>query len=332
MLAHGGQLRNAAQKYNIPLKNWIDLSTGINPNAYPIPEIPISCWQRLPENDDGLLNAAQEYYQAEKLLAVAGSQAAIQALPLLYPRSRVGVLYPAYAEHEHCWQQAGHQIIRLTPKSVEKHLSSLQVLIIINPNNPTAALFPKEQLLDWQQGLQAQNGVLIVDEAFMDTCPEHSLASLSPRKGLIVLRSIGKFFGLAGIRCGFVIAEESLLQALEQKLGVWSLNHPGRYVAATALKDKDWQQHTLKQLNNQSLRLQSLLNSEGLHVSGSHALFQWVKTPDAKLWHQKLAKQGILTRLFTEPSSLRFGLPRDEEQWQKLISVLNEVKTCQRQV
>ncbi len=322
MLEHGGQLRHAAKSYHISLEKWVDLSTGINPNGFPIPDIPSKCWQRLPEDNDGLLTAAQDYYQAESLLAVAGSQAAIQNLPLLYSHSKVGVLHPAYAEHGACWQQAGHQIIKLTPETVDAYLTQLQVLIIVNPNNPTGHLFSQQQLLDWHKVLQTNNGLLIIDEAFMDTTITNSLSHLSPQRGLIILRSIGKFFGLAGIRCGFVIAEAKLLNSLEKKLGVWSLSHPSRYVATHALMDTHWQQNTLKNLPKQAQRLQKLLYSNNLLVSGSHALFHWVKTPTAKTVHQQLAQQGIWTRLFTKPTSLRFGLPKDESEWQRLSQAL----------
>ncbi len=322
MLNHGGQLRQAAHHYNIPLENWTDLSTGINPNGYPVPEIPASCWQRLPENDDGLLMAARNYYQCETLLAVAGSQAAIQALPSLFPRGKVGVLHPSYAEHEYCWHKAGHQIVRLTEDSIERHLAELQVLIAINPNNPTAVLHSPEKLLEWHRGLQLHGGTLIVDEAFMDCTPEHSLLAHSPMAGLMVLRSIGKFFGLAGIRCGFVSGEESLLARLEEILGAWPLSHPGRYVASRALSDEDWQRQMRKALKRQSQRLQTLLDSSGLAVTGDNALFQWVKAPEAASLYQQFAKKGVLTRLFAEPCSLRFGLPKNEEQWRRLEEIL----------
>ena len=81
MLEHGGRLRRAAQRYGIPLDDWLDLSTGINPHAYPVPAVPASAWHRLPEDDDGLETAAAAYYGSAALLPVAGSQPAIQSLP-----------------------------------------------------------------------------------------------------------------------------------------------------------------------------------------------------------------------------------------------------------
>ena len=325
MLEHGGRLLAAAQQYGIPVADWIDLSTGINPNGWPVPAIPTHCWQRLPEQEDGLLAAARQYYQAENLLAVAGSQAAIQTLPLLRSCSKVGVLTPAYAEHAASWQKAGHQLVTLTPDTIAETIPELDVLILINPNNPSGVSFSKEQLLDWHVQLQSRAGWLIVDEAFIDVNPVQSLTSLPVRDGLIILRSVGKFFGLAGIRCGFVIADQQLLNALDEKLGVWPISHPGRYVATQALLDEHWQQQTRRELPLQSERLRQLLTSHQLKPNGSNALFQWCKTPSAASIHQHLAEFGILTRLFSQPESLRFGLPKHEAQWQGLEQTLKKI-------
>ncbi|MCK5871410.1 MAG: threonine-phosphate decarboxylase [Methylococcales bacterium] len=322
---HGGQLRHAAEQYQIPLKNWVDLSTGINPNGYPIPDIPADCWQRLPEDNDGLLAAAYQYYQADSLLAIAGSQAAIQTLPYCFPRSNVGVLTPSYYEHKACWQRAGHQIIPLSPEIIDQTLSQLNILIIVNPNNPTAQLFSKQQLLDWHKTLHAKNGVLMVDEAFIETSPENSLSPCAPRKGLIILRSIGKFFGLAGVRCGFILAEPRFLQQLELRLGIWSISHPSRYIVTQALNDFVWQQQTLLSLPQQSHALQQLLEKQNVKVTGNHALFQWIKTDRAKKIHHQLAQHGIFTRLFDQPQSLRFGLPKNKAQSLQLAFALSKI-------
>lgn len=322
MLEHGGRLRQAASQYGIPLSDWIDLSTGINPNGWPVPAIPAECWQRLPEDDDELLPAARSYYQNDCLLAVAGSQAAIQTLPLLRPDSRVGVLHPAYAEHASGWRKAGHQLVVVDADSIDAQLDDLDVLIIINPNNPTGKLWDRQQLLGWHERLAARSGWLVIDEAFMDGSTEHSLSSMPVRPGLIVLRSIGKFFGLAGIRCGFVIAEPQLLERLAERLGPWPISYPGRYVAAKALADKQWQQATAEAFAGQGSRLAQLLIESGWPPAGGTYLFQWVRSEKAKDLHDMLARQGILTRLFDDPASLRFGLPKDEAAWQRLAQAL----------
>ena len=322
MLEHGGHLISAAEHYNIPLEQWVDLSTGINPNGWPIPKIPLQYWQRLPEANDGLVLAAKTYYQCHSILPIAGSQAAIQALPLLRKKSIIGILPLAYEEHGYSWEKAGHTVIKLTNEQIDSQLDTLDVLIIINPNNPTAQQFDKETLLSWQQQLAKRGGWLIIDEAFIDTTPSKTLSNHPPTNGLIILRSIGKFFGLAGIRCGFILGTPQLLSQLNEILGPWAVSNPSRYIATRALLDTQWQQKTRQSLKQQSTRLAKILIKNGLTPNGKTDLFLWVKMPEAENIHQNLAKQGVLTRLFKQPPSLRFGLPKDEDEWLKLRSIV----------
>ena len=228
-LEHGGRVRAAAQRYGIPLNLWLDLSTGINPDGWPVPVIPAEIWQQLPQDDDGLLEAARGFYGTSQLLAVAGSQAAIQALPGLRAPCRVALLAVSYAEHAYAWQQHGHQVCRMTEAEILQ--TDAQVVVIVNPNNPTAHRFSVAELLELHERLAKSGGWLVVDEAFMDATPEHSLAQFCPRQGLIVLRSPGKFFGLAGARVGFVLAENTVLDELAERLGPWPIAAPSRYVA-----------------------------------------------------------------------------------------------------
>ena len=325
MLEHGGKLRQAAARYGLPFDDWVDLSTGINPNGWPVPLVPPSCWARLPEDDDGLEQAARSYYGAEHVLPMAGSQAAIQALPHLRPHSRVAVLDPGYAEHAYAWRNAGHEVAGVAAERLDEVVQGSDVLLLIHPNNPTGARFSVEQLLDWHARLAARGGWLVVDEAFMDVTPEHSLCAYSARPGLIVLRSLGKFFGLAGARVGFVCAQTSLLAQLHGVLGPWSVSGPARWVATSALTDRTWQDAARQRLGADGTRLQALLARHGLNPDGGSALFQWVRTPDAQDLHEALARQGILTRLFIESSSLRFGLPGDEIAWARLDAGLSGV-------
>jgi len=323
---HGGQLNAAARKYNIAVEKWIDLSTGINPDGWPIPELPASVYQRLPEENDELISAARICYNADNVMAIAGSQAAIQMLPLLRPHSRVGVVYPGYQEHAHCWRSAGHQVHLLVSEDIEANLDAIDVLVVINPNNPTGKTYSKEQLENWHFRLSKRGGWLVVDEAFMDCKPENSLIPLSKKKGLIILRSIGKFFGLAGLRVGFIFSEQSLLDCLAQRIGPWSISNPSRYISTLALLDSSWQVKTRVELKSKSGRLVKLMSESGLTPNGGTHLFQWVRHQHASQLHDQLASRGVLVRLFTQPSSLRLGLPEDEVAWRHLKDSLQKAK------
>lgn len=329
-LQHGGRILAASKKYAIPEKEWLDLSTGLNPNGWPVPVVPASVWQALPEDDDGLQTAACQYYGCEYCLPVSGSQAAIQILPTLRSLSKVGIISPTYAEHEYNWKQAGHDVVQLRVNEVDKYIDKLDVLVVINPNNPTGNVLPLDMLLSWHQQLSTRGGWLIVDEAFMDATPEKSLLPSGIKPGLIVLRSMGKFFGLAGMRCGFVISDKELMQRIANKLGPWSVTGPTRYIAKRALQDKPWLLKSCKDLKESSNRLYQALSEHGLKPEGGTDFFQWLSHPDAKDIYEACAKKGILVRYFEAGNNnsnpgLRFGLPANEEQWQRLNKVLNTV-------
>jgi cobalamin biosynthesis protein CobC len=325
MLEHGGRLQRAAREYGIPLEQWLDLSTGISPFGWQVPQVPPSAWQRLPEDDDGLIDAARTYYEAPHLLPVAGSQAAIQALPLLREPSRVGIIAPGYAEHAHAWQRAGHQVECLPADALLRHVEQWDVLVLIHPNNPGAERFDVQTLLRLHAELAARGGWLVVDEAFMDVTPQESLCAYTDREGLIVLRSVGKFFGLAGARAGFVCAVPRLLETLQEKLGPWTLTGPTRYVLRQALADRVWHVSARMRLNTASKRLAALLSKHGLGPTAGCGLFQWCCFDQAAALHRALARHGILTRLFDTPPSLRFGLVPDDASLERLDHALAEV-------
>lgn len=324
MLEHGGRLRAAARRYGIPEDEWLDLSTGINPDGWPVPSLPADIWQRLPQDDDELNAAAGAYFGTTKLLAVSGSQAAIQALPSLRASAKVALLAPSYAEHAHAWQRHGHQVLGVPAEEMLQ--ADADVVVVVNPNNPTGKLFGRDELLDLHAQLAARSGWLVVDEAFIDATPEHSLASVCPLPGLIVLRSVGKFFGLAGARVGFVLAEDDVLRPLAELLGPWPIAAPSRHVATLALRDATWQRATRESLRQAAQRLAELLHAHGLSPTGGSSLFQWVRCADAANVHEQLARQGVLTRLFEQPASLRFGLPCDEAQWARLADALRRIE------
>lgn len=325
MLEHGGRLLRAAREHGIAPERWLDLSTGISPFGWPMPPIPATAWQRLPEDDDGLVEVACAYYGATALLPVAGSQAAIQALPTLRPPSRVGIIAPGYAEHAQAWQRAGHEVEWLPASALLAAPPRHDVIVLIHPNNPGGECFYTASLLRLHAALAARGGWLVVDEAFMDATPTHSLCGDAATEGLIVLRSVGKFFGLAGARVGFVCAAPALLDALHTRLGPWTVSGPARHVLKLALADRRWHHEARGRLHAASAQLQALLSRHGLPPTAGTAFFQWCRDDRAATLHHALAARGILTRLFDTPASLRFGLPTDEAAFGRLNDALGEV-------
>lgn len=326
MPSHGGKLRHAAKHFGIPLTDWLDLSTGINPHGWAVPEIPAHCWQRLPEDDDELLPAARDYYGCQSLLAVAGSQAAIQCLPKLRRQSHVLIPAVTYSEHAYNWQAAGHHVTQQPLGKFDKIIHEYDVVVVVNPNNPTGELISTDTLLRWHASIVKQGGWLIVDEAFIDTSETHSLLTTTAKGGLIILRSLGKFFGLAGLRCGFVSAATDILTPLSNMLGPWSLSHPTRWIATQALRDLPWQGEMKKQLNMESTRLKGLIDTIGGTPLGGTSLFQTQSHPDAVSLFEQFAQQAILTRLLDNQTGIRFGLPGNQSEWDRLEKAIKNIK------
>lgn len=322
MLEHGGRLRKAALDYGIAEADWLDLSSGLAPWPFAVPQIPLRAWARLPEADDGLEQAACDYYGASQVLPVAGSQMAIQLLPRLRRAGKVGVLSPCYAEHAEAWRRSGYIVREVLEQEVEFFLDSLDVLVVVNPNNPTGLSLTPARLLDWHARLAQRGGWLVVDEAFMDNTPQLSLASHTHQVGLIVLRSFGKFFGLAGVRLGFVLAERKLLRLLAEQVGPWAVSGPTRVLGQACLQDTE--AHTRQRIRSDeaSERLALLLERYGFNPHGGCALFQWLITEHAPALHEFMARRGILLRIFTHNSSLRFGLPANAAEEARLEQAL----------
>ncbi|AJZ60382.1 threonine-phosphate decarboxylase [Paraburkholderia fungorum] len=324
-MVHGGNLHEAAQRYGIPYAQWLDLSTGINPHGYPVPPVPADAWRRLPDEGDGFAACAAHYYgapDAAHVLPVAGSQAAIRALPSLLPRARVGVAPLTYSEYAPAFERAGHQVVPLDA-SWDTLPESLIHVVVVNPNNPTAEHLSTGKLLQWHAQLRARGGTLLVDEAFADTMPSASLAANTHRDGLIVLRSPGKFFGLAGVRAGFVLGAPALLDALRHRLGAWTVSGPARHAVKAAFEDPLWQQQMRTRLDTESARLVSLLHAQGF-ATRSTPLFAWTDDARAAALHEALAQRGVWTRLFTASGSVRFGLPASEAEWTRFEESLRE--------
>lgn len=320
-LHHGGRLRQASIRYGVPLDQWLDFSTAINPQAWPVPALPAEVWQRLPEDDDALHAAASTYYGCDSLLPVPGTQAVIETLPRLLSRRRVWVPGVGYREHAHCWHKHGHCLQFYDELPTADGLGAHDVVVTINPNNPTAERQQQEALLSLADQLALRQGLLVVDEAFMDCTTEFSLLQHKRPPSVIVLRSFGKFFGLAGLRLGFCFAAADWLEALGNALGPWAVNHPARWIATQALLDAPWQERARQQLRQARFFMQEELAAilgEQARLSATD-LFVTLKMDAAINLHEHLARQGLFTRLFAEESMLRLGVDADAQHLTRLM-------------
>jgi len=318
-LIHGGQLNNIAKYYQIPSEQWLDLSTGISPLSYPIPKIPMAVWQQLPQNSPELITAATTYYGCKNIMATSGSQSIISKLPLLCSQhlgNQLKVWLPevGYKEHEKAWRENGYQICHYHELPQPQHLTSQCVVIVINPNNPSGKLYNKELLSDLLACIEILGGWLVIDEAFMDVIsPSQSLIAQTTNQQLFVLRSVGKFFGLAGIRLGFVSAAPVWLERLNALSSPWEVNGPAQFIATQALQDQYWQNKQQTNLQRLSNELEYLLQQYFCSTITGTTLFKTVKLVNAKNVFEQLCRCGVYVRLCDEQNALRFGLATDSD-------------------
>ena len=325
-LHHGGRLDRASAAFGEPPDGWLDLSTGINPFAYDALTIEPGVIRRLPHDGDlgGLLLAAKSAYGlnlATAMAAAPGTQAIIQILPHLRKPSTVAVLGPTYEEHVACWRHAGHSVSEVG--SLPDALAA-DVVVAVNPNNPDGRLLPASALAEAADKLSRGGGLLVVDEAFADVAPDVSTAPLLPLPGLVVLRSLGKFFGLAGLRLGFAAGEPEIISALRERLGPWAVSGPAIVIGTRALSDRRWQEDMRQTLGEARRRLDLLLAGKNLTVIGGTDLFRLVEADDAGRIYEHLARNGILTRYFPSHHRwLRIGLPGGDRNRARLAEALN---------
>lgn len=323
MRDHGGDLDRARKMYGAG--PWLDLSTGINPVPYPVPDIAPGAWANLPTRAElgALEEAARQAYGAQSApVALAGAQAAIQLVPRLRPPGRAHVLAPSYNEHAASLRAQGwHVVAAQDPEAMH----GADLAVIVNPNNPDGRMWPVDHL----RALAGHVGLLVVDESFTDPGPE---ASLVPHVGsglanVVIQRSFGKFYGLAGLRLGFVVAAEALAQQVRALCGPWAVNGPAIAVGRQALSDTAWQDATRARLAQDAARLDTLARAAGLRLIGGTPLFRTYACADAAALQDHLARAFIWTRVFPyNPNWIRLGLPGSDDGWQQLTTALGRVR------
>jgi cobalamin biosynthetic protein CobC len=327
-MKHGGDLVAAEAAFGRPRDGWLDLSTGVNPHAYALPPFPPDSLTRLPSQADldALIDAARAAYgwrPETRVVAGPGTQAMIQLLPYLRVRGTVAVVGPTYSEHAYVWARAGHDVWHVDTINDGR---DAQVVIVVNPDNPTGQTTPRVVLRTLADKLAERGGLLVVDEAFADVTPDLAFGRKADRPGLVVLRSFGKFFGLPGVRLGFAAGDEEMIAELEGELGPWPVSGPAIAAGRLALSDEAWIATMRLRLAVDALRLERILIEAGLSVVGGCDLFRLAQHERADEIHASLARAGVLCRLFEErPGELRFGLPPDDAGYNRLEAALASV-------
>ncbi|WP_369724894.1 threonine-phosphate decarboxylase CobD [Bradyrhizobium sp. LLZ17] len=320
MREHGGNLDQAQRRFGGRAEDWIDLSTGINRLPYPVGEVSMRAWSLLPSRSDieALHRAAQHAYNTSApVVAMGGAQTAIQRLPQLAPPGRARILAPTYNEYAAVLSAAGWNVAEVGELDA---LAGADLAIVVNPNNPDGRCYKPADLL----ALLPRVRRLVIDESFADAVPHGSLASEAGRPGLLILRSFGKFYGLAGLRLGFALGDASDIANLATAIGPWPVSGAAIAIGCRALADDAWAEATSARLAADSDRLDAMVQSQTWRLVGGTPLFRLYEMPDALAMQEKLATARIWPRVFTQrPRWLRLGLPGSETEWTRLGEALS---------
>jgi cobalamin biosynthetic protein CobC len=320
MREHGGNLDAAIRRFGGRLDNWIDLSTGINRQPYPLGALPSRSWSALPSpaEIDSLQEAARTAYGTRAaVLAVAGAQAAIQMLPRVALPAQARILAPTYNEYAPLLASAGWQVEEAGDLDA---LEGADLAVVVNPNNPDGRQQDPASLL----ALASRVKRLVIDESFADTIPAASLAAEAGREGLLILRSFGKFYGLAGLRLGFALGSEADIAGLAEMAGPWPVSGAAIEIGRRALLDHAWAEETRVRLARESVRLDGLAGGAGWKLIGGTRLFRLYDVGDAVAAQERLARAHIWSRIFPgRPAWLRLGLPGKEPEWDRLTAALS---------
>lgn len=329
---HGGRLCVARSLFPDVPQPWIDLSTGINPASYPAPRASARERNRLPEPTElakleAVAAAAFGVDDPARVVATGGTENALRLLPYLLKTSSAAIAGPTYGSHADAWMRAGVDTNVVADSELAARATRASAaMTVVNPNNPDGRVLQREQLQALHDSLQTSGGVLIVDEAFGDLDPALSVAGLAGTdraSRMIVLRSFGKFYGLAGVRLGFVIASPVIAAQLRRLLGDWPVSVDALRAGLAAYADDAWAARTRLRLDRAAQRLDKLLVGAGMTIVGGTSLYRLARAPNARARFTQLLSHGILVRPFDHDSTLlRFGLPLGPSEWQRVASAL----------
>lgn len=325
-LIHGGAIDQMRTAFPNAPEPWIDLSTGINPWPYPHIDLSPASLADLPTK--AMYDACREAMGSalgaapETLLLSPGSELLIRLLPDIIRPRRIAVLSPTYGDHVAAWKTAGAEVIQT--QDPLSYSGRVDAIVLCHPNNPDGRLFDLGALETARQTLAARGGWLIIDEAYADLIPSLSFAPKGGADGLIILRSFGKFFGLAGVRLGAMLAPNTVRKAMAERLGIWPVSGAALEIGARGYADTDWQTQTRKRLSVTARELDVALKAAGLNLVGGTDLFRLVETNDAHAVFRYLANAGLYVRRFNwSETHLRIGLPATPAAPTRLLNALS---------
>ena len=317
---HGGDIDLAIKKYGGEREDWIDLSTGINGTSYPWQQSIKFELRNLPSNKllvnlERAASAAYKVAENTETAAVSGAQQIISLLPIcLKSYNSVAILGPTYNEYEKAFKSSG---IKAQTVSEVSKLSSSDIAIIVNPNNPTGKVIAEEILDDLSKKVR----ILIIDESFKT----FSSRRIQKFENVIQINSLGKFFGLAGVRLGFVSGPSDFIKSVRRMLGPWPISSIAAEIGTIALNDNTWISEMEKILLEGSNVLHKACSTKNWKLVGKTNLFHTYATSSSLEVEKQFAAHYIWIRTFDYSETwVRLGIPTSKYEWTRVRQALNE--------
>jgi len=237
-------------------------------------------------------------------LLLAGAEA------MLEPGAEVVYAWPSFSIYPHLAAMTGARAIQVPLNDAQEHdleamanevTAATRMLIVCNPNNPTATALPAAQIDEFLAAIP-RNVAVILDEAYIEFAttqdPDESLDLLKKHPNLLLLRTFSKIYGLCGLRVGYALGSAEFRLAVDRVRQPFSVNALAQAAATEALNHMDELERRVEQTAIERIHVESELEERGFETTDSHANFSWVSLGDRDEDEivDGLAKQGVIVR------------------------------------
>jgi threonine-phosphate decarboxylase len=351
---HGGQLRQIAARFGIPVADLLDFSANVNPDGPPASAV-IALQQTIdepailmnyPDLEEMALRESLARYagiRPENVAVANGFVPLLDAALRMLPIRTCLVPVPAFVEYRRTLERSRVELIPhyLTAESdfrldlARLFDRSCDAILLANPQNPSGVLSSRDSLLrivEWAAELKVH---VLLDEAFIDFCPEASLANVADRfPNLIVFRSVTKFFGMAGLRVAYAVAGAERSKQIQEMVAPWSITSLASLAARVAVQDEAYVQRTIALNDTRRRNLRTLLGQLGIHVYPSAANFLLLRFPSSidcrQLWERLIREYHVVLRNCSnyeglDHCHLRVAVRGDDENRRLIAAVAREV-------
>ncbi len=346
---HGGNIYKIAEELGISEEELIDFSASINPLG-----ISAKVKEVIKSGLNGLVNypdpdsvelrkkiAFRQGIEEETIICGNGSTELIYLMPRVLKPRNVLITAPAFSEYERACvvsQELGVKSYELKEKDgfaiaphmfIEK-MQDCDMAFLCNPNNPTGGLLSRREVLEMAGAANDAKCYLVLDEAFIDFRPEDSvLTDVKENPYLIVLRSMTKFYALTGLRIGYGVFHEDIIEKVKAFKEPWTVNNLAQKAAVTALEDSQYENETHRLMAQEKTYMEKSFVETGIKYYPSAANYYLLKVRDAKSKVLKLRQKGLLVRDCSnfkglESTYIRVAV-KSHEQNEKLIREMKKI-------